>query len=403
MTRIVLKTHILIIFVILAQACCSLQENRLERMIDKAFSNAIEQYGALADSLLREAPGMLPHSLQEDGQITLVKPAGWTSGFFPGSLWYIYEYSGDERFRELAEKYTAYLSDQQFNRGTHDVGFMMYCSYGNGMRISPDSTKRSILIASAESLVSRFNPAVGCIKSWDREVKPGWRYPVIIDNMMNLELLLWATEETGDSKFEEVAKTHSNTTIRNHFRLDNSSYHLVNYDGETGDVLFRGTVQGLSDDSAWARGQGWGLYGFTMLYRFTKDEAYLNKAKDIAGYIMSRPTMPRDRIPYWDFMADDETSPRDASAASVYASALLELSGYVDKTNRNRYIQYAIDILRSLSGPRYTAAPGTNGRFLLRHSVTSFPKGSEVDRPLNYADYYYLEALMRLRAVINNR
>lgn len=403
MTRIVLKTHILIIFVILAQACCSLQENRLERMIDKAFSNAIEQYGALADSLLREAPGMLPHSLQEDGQITLVKPAGWTSGFFPGSLWYIYEYSGDERFRELAEKYTACLSDQQFNRGTHDVGFMMYCSYGNGMRISPDSTKRRVLITSAESLVSRFNPAVGCIKSWDREVKPGWRYPVIIDNMMNLELLLWASEETGDSKFEEVARTHSNTTMRNHFRLDNSSYHLVNYDGETGDVLFRGTVQGLSDDSAWARGQGWGLYGFTMLYRFTKDESYLNQAKAIAGYIMSQPTMPRDRIPYWDFMADDENSPRDASAASVYASALLELSGYVDETNRNRYIQYAIDILRSLSGPRYTAAPGTNGRFLLRHSVTSFPKGSEVDRPLNYADYYYLEALMRLRAVINNR
>ena len=228
-------------------------------MIDKAFSNAIEQYGMLADSLLREAPGMLPHSRQEDGRITLVKPSGWTSGFFPGSLWYIYEYSGDDRFRELAEKYTAYLSDQQFNRGTHDLGFMMYCSYGNGIRLSPDSTKRSVLITSAESLVSRFNPLVGCIKSWDMEVKPGWRYPVIIDNMMNLELLLWASKETGDPKFEEVARMHSNTTMRNHFRLDNSSYHLVNYDAETGDVLFKGTVQGLSDDSAWARGQGWGL------------------------------------------------------------------------------------------------------------------------------------------------
>lgn len=402
MTRIVLKSHILILFVILAQACCSWHENQLERMIDKAFSNAIEQYGMLADSLLREAPGMLPHSRQEDGRITLVKPSGWTSGFFPGSLWYIYEYSGDERFKEFADTFDSYLFDQQFDTGTHDIGFMMYCSYGNGMRIAPDSAKRDILIHSAESLMSRFNPVVGGIKSWDVEVKSGWLYPVIIDNMMNLELLLWASEATGNVAFEEVARTHANTTMKNHFREDNSSFHVVNYDAETGDVLFRGTHQGLSDNSAWARGQGWGLYGFTVLYRFTSDEAYLNQAKAIAEYILSRPTMPKDKIPYWDFMADGEKSPRDASAASLYASALLELSGYVDKAARNRYIRYATDILRSLSGAEYTAAPGTNGRFLLRHATTSFPTNKEVDKPLNYADYYYLEALLRLRAILSN-
>lgn len=394
---------ILAIAATLLYGCCGNQKDELGKLIDDAFSNAAKQYEALADSLMASQTVAIPHSLQDDGNLKLVDPSFWTSGFFPGTLWYIYEYNGDGKFRELAEKFTAMLESQQYNRKTHDIGFMMYCSYGNGMRMAPDSLKRSVLVNSAESLVSRFNPTVGCIRSWDKEVKPGWLYPVIIDNMMNLELLLWASEETGNPEYAEIAEAHANTTMSNHFREDNSSFHGVNYDAETGDVLMKGTFQGLADDSAWSRGQGWGLYGYTVLYRFTKDTRYLEQANKIAGYILSRKAMPEDSVPYWDFMVEDENSPRDASAAAIYASALLELSGYVEEKDCRRYRDFAIEILRTLSKPEYTATEGTNGRFLLKHSTTSFPKGIEVDKPLNYADYYYLEALLRLRTILEEQ
>lgn len=338
---------ILAIAATLLYGCCGNQKDELGKLIDDAFSNAAKQYEALADSLMASQTVAIPHSLQDDGNLKLVDPSFWTSGFFPGTLWYIYEYNGDGKFRELAEKFTAMLESQQYNRKTHDIGFMMYCSYGNGMRMAPDSLKRSVLVNSAEA--------------------------------------------------------HANTTMSNHFREDNSSFHGVNYDAETGDVLMKGTFQGLADDSAWSRGQGWGLYGYTVLYRFTKDTRYLEQANKIAGYILSRKAMPEDNVPYWDFMVEDENSPRDASAAAIYASALLELSGYVEEKDCRRYRDFAIEILRTLSKPEYTATEGTNGRFLLKHSTTSFPKGIEVDKPLNYADYYYLEALLRLRTILEEQ
>lgn len=385
-------------------ASCGGERAELYKMIDTAFTNAAAQYAVLADSLYAADPAVLPHSFKPDGTLTTTKPQGWTSGFFPGSLWYIYEYGRDEAMRERAEKYTAILESQKSNRGTHDIGFMMYCSWGNAWRMAPDSLKAAVLVESAESLASRFSPTVGCIRSWDVEVKPGWHYPVIIDNMMNLELLLWATQETGDSTYAEVACTHADNTMKNHFREDHSSYHVVNYDPETGDVAFQGTNQGFSDDSAWSRGQGWGLYGYTVMYRFTKDERYLNQARDIAGYIINQPNTPEDKVPYWDFSAGTEETgtARDASAAALFASALLELSGYVAGDECRTYREWAIDILRSLSSPAYTAEDGSNGRFLLRHSTTSHPHGREIDQPLNYADYYYLEALLRLKAILDS-
>ena len=388
---------------VLAAVACSSEKDQLYSMIDQAFQNAEGRYITLADSLLQSDYGMLPHSLKDDGSLALVATYGWTSGFFPGSLWYIYEYTGNGQVKSLAEKYTSFLEVERHNTGTHDIGFMMYCSYGNSERLFPAEDKKQILIDAADALCTRFTPEVGCIRSWDHMgERKGWYYPVIIDNMMNLELLLWAWEQTGDAKYLEVATTHAKTTAKNHFREDNSSYHIVNYDPQTGEILFQGTHQGLADDSSWSRGQGWGLYGYTVMYRFTKDSFFLDKAWKIADYIMSYQPMPEDKVFLWDYKAPAD-APRDASAAALCASAFLELSTLTeDKVQAGKAYRFAIDILKSLSGPDYTAAPGHNGGFLLKHSVTSFPTGKEIDRPLNYADYYYLEALLRLKNILDN-
>ena len=387
---------------LIVAAACSSPKKELYSMIDKAFADAVERYVALADSMLVADPGRLPHSLKEDGSMTSVKPSGWTSGFFPGTLWYMYEYLNDERLKSRAETFTAYLEDQQHNTGTHDIGFMMYCSYGNSERLFPDDTKKQILINSADALCSRYSPVTGCIKSWDHKGDMGWHFPVIIDNMMNLELLLWAWKQTGDSKYLDVATSHARTTARNHFREDYSSFHVVNYDPQTGEVLSQGTFQGLSDDSSWSRGQGWGLYGYTVMYRFTQDKFYLEQAQNIARYIMSYQPAPEDKVFLWDYKAPAD-APRDASAAALCASALLELRGLTDDARlADDAYSFAVDILRSLSSEAYTAASGTNGNFVLKHSVTSFPAGKEIDKPLCYADYYYFEALLRLKNILDN-
>lgn len=388
--------------VLIVAAACSSPKKELYSMIDKAFADAVERYVALADSMLVADPGRLPHSLKEDGSMTSVKPSGWTSGFFPGTLWYMYEYLNDERLKSRADAFTAFLEGQQHNTGTHDIGFMMYCSYGNSQRLFPEDAKKQILINSADALCSRYSPVTGCIKSWDHKGDMGWHFPVIIDNMMNLELLLWAWKQTGDSKYLDVATSHARTTARNHFREDYSSFHVVNYDPLTGAVLSQGTFQGLSDDSSWSRGQGWGLYGYTVMYRFTQDKFYLEQAQNIARYIMSYHPAPKDKVFLWDYKAPAD-APRDASAAALCASALLELRGLTDDARlADDAYSFAVDILRSLSSEAYTAASGTNGNFVLKHSVTSFPAGKEIDKPLCYADYYYFEALLRLKNILDN-
>lgn len=388
--------------VLIVAAACSSPKKELYSMIDKAFADAVERYVALADSMLVADPGRLPHSLKEDGSMTSVKPSGWTSGFFPGTLWYMYEYLNDERLKSRADAFTAFLEGQQHNTGTHDIGFMIYCSYGNSQRLFPEDAKKQILINSADALCSRYSPVTGCIKSWDHKGDMGWHFPVIIDNMMNLELLLWAWKQTGDSKYLDVATSHARTTARNHFREDYSSFHVVNYDPLTGAVLSQGTFQGLSDDSSWSRGQGWGLYGYTVMYRFTQDKFYLEQAQNIARYIMSYHPAPKDKVFVWDYKAPAD-APRDASAAALCASALLELRRLTDDARlADDAYSFAVDILRSLSSEAYTAASGTNGNFVLKHSVTSFPAGKEIDKPLCYADYYYFEALLRLKNILDN-
>lgn len=329
----------------------------------------------------------------ENGELKLVTSRDWTSGFFPGELWYLYQYSGDSKWLNAAKKYTDLLQQEQWNGGTHDMGFKMYCSYGNGYRLTKDTAYRRILIQSARTLITRFNAKAGVIRSWDHG-KDKWSYPVIIDNMMNLELLFAATRFTGDSSFYRIAVTHANTTLKNHFRTDYSSWHVVDYDTATGSAIKKTTHQGFADESAWARGQAWGLYAYTMCFRETGDSAYLHQAQHIGAFVLHHLSLPADKIPYWDFNAPGiPNEPRDASAAAVIASGLLELSTY-SAQHAKAYRKAATAILQSL-GTKYCAAPGGSKGFILLHSTGHKPGNSEIDVPLNYADYYYLEALLR--------
>jgi len=368
----------------------------LNATITHNFREADAQYKMMMKEV---PPGRFPKTFEHDSLETS-GPGWWCSGFYPGSLLYIFEATKDSSLYYEALRKLNDLKQEQFNKTTHDLGFMMYCSFGNAYKIDSNQQYKSILINSAKSLASRFNPKVGCIKSWDS--KPG-DFLVIIDNMMNLELLFWATRATGDSSFYKIAVTHANTTMKNHFRPDYSSYHVVNYNPVTGTVQQKRTAQGAADSSAWARGQAWGLYGFTVMYRETKDKKYLDQANHIADFILNNRNLPADKIPYWDFDAPNiPHALRDASAAAIIASALLELSGY-SKAKSQNYIKVASTIIKNLSSPEYKAAVGTNGGFVLKHSVGSLPGHSEVDVPLTYADYYFFEAMKRYRKLAGNK
>jgi rhamnogalacturonyl hydrolase YesR len=331
-----------------------------------------------------------------NGQLKMVGPRDWTSGFFAGELWMLFKATGDGFWKSKADSFTRLLEEQQFNGTTHDLGFMIYCSYGNGYKLTNDAYFKDVIIQSAKTLTTRFNPTIGCIRSWDHG-KDNWQFPVIIDNMMNLELLFAATKFTGDSMFYKIAVTHANTTLKNHFRNDYSSYHVVNYDTSTGKVVSRVTHQGFADESAWARGQAWGLYGYTMCYRETKDIRYLQRAEQIANFLLQHPNMPADKVPYWDCNDPKIPNvPRDASAAAIMSTALLELSQY-SKEGKG-YKSWAIKTLENLTNS-YRAEASTHQGFILLHSTGHLPANSEIDVPINYADYYYLEALLRTKAI----
>ena len=332
-----------------------------------------------------------------NGKIVLVTAKDWTSGFFPGSLWYMYELTKNEKFKSEAERFTGFLDKAQYRTNTHDLGFIIQCSYGNGYRITGNEAYKKVMLNGAKSLMTRFHPEVGLIKSWD---KTHWQYPVIIDNMMNLEYLFEVSKITGDKALKQAAISHANKTMLNHFRTDFSCVHVVNYDSISGKVINKKTHQGYSDGSSWARGQAWALYGYTMMYRETKDTKYLMQAKNVAAFILNHPNLPTDKIPYWDFDAPNiPNEPRDASAAAVIASALIELSTF---DSNPVYLKSAEIMLRSLTSSAYLANKGENGLFILKHSTGSKPANSEVDVPLSYADYYYIEALVRYLNVIKN-
>ncbi|MBC7616008.1 MAG: glycoside hydrolase family 88 protein [Pedobacter sp.] len=363
--------------------------------VAKAFELAAKQTHVLihnVDSARKVRPTLVSPRTVEKGVFKMVNSKDWTSGFFPAELWYFYQYTKDKKWLTLAKKYTEDIKKEQFNKGTHDLGFMIYCPFGNGYRLTKDTAYKGVIIQAAKSLSTRFNAKSGVIKSWDHNGDK-WKFPVIIDNMMNLELLFEASKFTNDQSFAKIAISHANTTMRNHFRPDFSSWHVIDYDTLSGNVRNKLTAQGYANESAWARGQAWGLYGYTLCYRYTKNLAYLAQADGIAGFILSNKITPADGIPYWDY--NDPAIPntsRDASAAAIIASSLYELAKY--SKQGAEYKAAADKILVSLS-TLYISKPGTNYGFLLEHSTGHHPAKSEIDVPINYADYYYLEALLR--------
>lgn len=335
----------------------------------------------------------IPRSLALDGSLRTVTPRDWTSGFFAGMLWQLFRFSGDTAVGNAAKGWTALLESETGKSIDHDIGFRIYCSYGQGWKATKDSAYREAILRAAGALSKRFNPTVRAIKSWDYPDR-GWQYPVIIDNMMNLELLFAATRLSGDSTYYEIAARHAATTLKNHFREDGSSYHVIDYDSTTGAVRQRHTHQGAADESAWARGQSWGLYGFTMAFRETGEPRYLEQARGIASFILDNPHLPSDGVPYWDYDAPGmpETE-RDVSAAAILASALFELRAYVPAGEAARYESTADRLLRTL-WTEYRA-PDNAWPFVLSGSVGNMNIGSEVGVPIIYADYFFVEALRR--------
>ncbi len=383
------------------------------------ISSNVEFAEAQLENALKAIPedGRLPRSIKKDGQIGTVGIYDWTSGFFPGSLWYMYELSGNENWRREAVRTTSWLEPIQYYTDNHDVGFMLNCSFGNGLRLTDNAAYKQVLINGAESLCTRYSNVTHTIKSWNGGgTKDGnkWQFPVIIDNMMNLDLLFEASKLSGNDKYRNIAITHAETTMKNHFRDDFSSYHVVDYDTITGEVRGKYTHQGYSHESAWARGQAWGLYGFTLCYRETGDERFLNQAEAIADYMLQHPNLPDDMVPLWDYHANDpayvpswlnklpklEKPWRDASAAAITSSALFDLS-QLSRNNGVKWSKAAEQILLSLS-TSYKANPDNNPFFILDHSVGNIPSHSEIDVPLNYADYYFLEALARYKKLKTN-
>lgn len=366
-------------------------EESLSALSARVSAVAKEQFTLLSARL---DSTMTPRTILPDGSMKDCAVGSWTSGFFAGSLWELYRLTGDREVESLARKETAKLAAVLDFPLSHDIGFQVNCSYGNAYRITREEQYRVLIDSAAAALAGRFNPRVGATLSWEAGVRG--TYPVIIDNMMNLELLEYAAKQFRCDSLQSIAVSHAETTLRNHFRPDYTTWHMLDYDPATGSVLRKVTVQGYSDDSAWARGQAWALYGYTMMSRETGREEFLSQAEKIAAMLLSR--LPYDGIPYWDF--DDPDIPntyKDASAAAIMCSAFIELSTLTsDKPLGRRCREMAERQLHTLASPDYLATPGTNGGFLLRHSVGNLPGGAEIDAPLPYADYYFLEALNRI-------
>ena len=394
MKQFIYNNSVIILFISFFCSLANAQSSKkdMAQMIDQQFKLAANQYKILEKNV---PDSMMPKTVNKNtGKVETSNTKWWCSGFFPGSLLYIYEHTNDQDVLNIAQKRLAIQEKEKHYTGNHDLGFMMYCSFGTAYRLFKKPGDKTTIDTAAASLTTRYRPQIKSIQSWNKN--QNFNCPVIIDNMMNLELLTWVSNNGGDPKFRVIATTHANTTIQRHFRPDNAAYHVLDYSLAENKLLRKTTWQGAHDTSAWARGQAWALYGYTMMYRMTKDVNYLDQANKIAAFIMNHKNLPADKIPYWDFDAPQiPNALRDASAAAIMASALIELAGYAKADLRKKYVSVAETMIRTLSTEQYLAKKGSNGGFLLKHSVGAFPLNGEIDVALTYADYYFVEAMGR--------
>ena len=382
----------LIIALALFSSSCQAQYDPSTSIVKKEIK---ERFQKLLDFPIDSVA--IPRSMDvSTGIVKKIPSKDWTSGFFAGNLWQIYKITGEIRYKEKAALWNAFVEKEKFNNRTHDMGFKVYCSFGKGLAVEDNAKYKSIVIKSAQTLVTRFDAKIGAIRSWDHN-KEFFDFPVIIDNMLNLELLFEASKLSGDTTFKNIAIQHANTTLKNHFRKDNSCYHVIDYDTLSGKVKNKLTHQGFNNESSWARGQSWAVYGFTMAYRYTKNKEYLKQAEATAKYYINNKNLPKDGISYWDF---NDTSipnaPRDASSAAVMASALIELYSF---TKNKTYLEYSNKVINTLSSDKYLLNDSVKGPFILDHSTGNWPKKDEIDQPIVYADYYFLEAIIRKQSL----
>ena len=386
-----------------AQVPAASSEAELAAKLPGIFARAAEHYRALDVSATPLMEGgkkgrRTPHGFDRAKcRLDMRSIFGWTSGHFPGSLWYLYEATGDDFFRDRATVWTETLAPNAKVTNNHDVGFIMYCSYGNARRLLKTDKYDELLLETAESLSSRFNEKLGLVRSWGKADERR-NFLVIPDNMMNLELLEAASSIGGVKRFAEIAESHADVTMRNHFDAEGGCHHVLNYDQETGRIVEIRPGQGASCTTAWSRGQSWAIYGYTMMYRMTGFARYLAFARKLADYAIGHPNMPADGVPYWDYGRPGEE--RDSSAAAIMASGLLELSQAVDAEARAHYRGFAVKQLLALASDAYFSTGDEIGHFLLKHGVGHKPGKSEIDTPLAYGDYYFLEALLRFRALV---
>lgn len=387
-----LKLRILNCFILLTLIGCKDIEKNTTADAKASQPNLEKRYSYLLDYELDSLA--FPRSYAYKNKAVVKVPSkDWTSGFFAGNLWQLYELTKNTEYKKRAMQWTAFIEKEKFNNRTHDMGFKVFCSFGQGLNYYDNDSYKEIILESAETLATRFNEEIGSIRSWDFN-KDIWQFPVIIDNMMNLELLFEATKISGDSSYHKLAVKHANTTLKNHFRPDNSCYHVLDYDTISAQVRLKVTHQGFNDESSWARGQGWAIYGYTMAYRYTKDPKYLARAEATADFFLNHKNLPKDGIPYWDF--EDPSipeSPRDVSAGTIVSSALVELYGY---TNDMTYLNYSKKVMNTLNSEKYVLDEDLKIPFLLDHSTGNWPKNDEIDEPIVYGDYYFLETLIRL-------
>ena len=357
------------------------------RIRERAWEHARER---LEHAVHRFSPTEHPQSTLDDGTWMASGRKVWTSGFFSGCLWLLFEQSEDPVVEQWARDWTADLESQKDDRSNHDVGFQILSSFGNGLRLTGDTSYPPVIQAAAASLASRFDPDVGCTRSWSWG---SWSFPVIIDNMMNLELLFQAAAEGGDPLWRDMAIQHAERTMLEHVRDDGSCYQIVDFDPDDGSVLYRGSWQGYADETTWSRGQAWGIHGFAIAYRFTGDVRFLRTAESMTDYFVRN--LPPDRVPYWDFEAPGiPDEPRDSSAAAIAASGMLELARYLPTARGARIRAVAESILDSLLTHRYRSENQPFESILL-HATGDARHGLEVDVGLIQGDYYFLQALLR--------
>ena len=396
------------VLVVAASICANSAETDLLAKLPSVFDKAAANYRVLESAAAKrigetDKKGALltPHGFKRaTGELDMRSIYWWTSGHFAGSLWYLYEATDDAFFRDRAKVWTERLAPNAEVDTNHDLGFIMYCSFGNARRLMKTDAYDALIVRTAETLSLRFNPSLGLIRSWGkRDQKKD--FLVIPDNLMNLELLEAAAKLGRNARFSDIARSHADVTMRHHFRADGGTYHVLDYDQATGRVQGIKRGQGASCETAWSRGQSWAIYGYAMMYRFTKDRRYLGFAQKLADYAIGHVNMPADGIPFWDYGAPGEE--RDSSAGSIMASGLLELSTFVGGEKGATYRAFAVKQLLSLASDDYFAKPDELGGFILRHGVGHKPANSEVDTPLDYGDYYFLEGLLRFRNLVKGK